>query len=234
MEGSTMKVTDDDYTVPDSNKHIGVSSSSFDLKSSLLSDAENFNDKGLHPLPIVEKEPIKGSGKWTDKKGTIADQTYVQKYFSGNIKEVKRLAILLDSIKLTFAIDIDGSIAVNIFQNAIVPRLPSRIQNKVESTACTKSPNGYHWLFEISRQDFPKGMRQHIYWTATQNGHSEIKVIGTNQYLVERGIGYKPIRGIETLATLSKGEAYELLRILDRFNKETKAIRKVGSKLVPY
>ena len=154
-----MKVTDEDYTVPDSNKRIGISNSFFDLKPSLLSDAENFNNRGFHPLPIVEKEPLKGSGKWTDNKGTIADQIYLRKYFSGNIQDVKRIAILLDSTKLAFAIDIDGAVALDIFQNKIVPRLPSDIQNKIESTAHTKSPNGYHWLFGISRRDFFKGYK---------------------------------------------------------------------------
>jgi hypothetical protein len=216
------------------NKDIRISSTSDFKSSSLLSDAENFNNKGFHPLPIVEKEPLKGSGKWTDRKGTIADRLYLQKYFGGNIQSVNRVAILLDSIKLGFAIDIDGAKALDTFQKKIVPRLSTGLQNKIENTTHTKSPNGHHWLFEISRQDFPKGIKQDIYWIAMQSGHTEIKVIGTNQYIVERGIGYKPIRGIKSLVTLSKREADELLSVLDRFNEETEAIKKAGSKLVPY
>ncbi len=204
----------------------------FKSSSSLFSDSENFNNNGFHPLPIVGKEPLKGSGKWTDKKGTIADQMYLQKYF-GDIQSVKRVAILLDSIKIGFAIDIDGAIALDIFQKKVVPRLSEGLQNKIDTTTHTRTANGgYHWLFEILRQDFPKGLTQGTYWTPIQNSHAEIKIIGSNQYLIERGDGYEPIRGIESLVALSQQEVNEFLSILDHFSKETQAIRKVGSKLV--
>ena len=176
----------------------------FKSSSSLFSDAENFNNNGFYPLPIVGKEPLKGSGKWTDRKGTIADRTYLQKYFCGDIQNVKRVAILLNSSKLGFAIDIDGVIALDIFQKKIVPRLSDGLQNKISTTTHTKTANGgYHWLFEILRQDFPKGLTQGTYWTSTQNSHAEIKIIGSNQYLIERGDGYELIRGIESLVALS-------------------------------
>lgn len=189
---------------PESNKGIAKSSNRFLKSDRLLSYAENFNNNGFHPLPIVEKEPTKGSGKWTDRKGTIADQEYLQKYFTGNIHDVNRVAILLDSINLAFAIDIDGDVALDTFQKKVVSRLSSSLQEKIENTTFTKSPNGYHWLFKVNRNEFPKGIKQNVYWTATQNSHAEIKVIGTNQYLVERGIGYEPIRDVESLVTLSK------------------------------
>ena len=77
-------------------------------------------------------------------------------------------------------------------------------------------------------------MTQGTYWTSIQNSHAEIKIIGSNQYLIERGDGYELIRGIESLVALSQQEVNEFLSILDRFSKETQAIRKVGSKLVQY
>lgn len=201
---------------------------------SLLPDAEDYNRREWHPLPIVEKEPLKGSGKWTDRKGTIADQIYLQKYFCNN-QDVRRVAILLDSIKFGFALDVDGAAAMEVFRTEIMHKLSIELRDKINATTHTRTANGgYHWLFEILRQDFPKGITQGTYWTSIQNGHAEIKVIGTNQYLIERGDGYEPIRGIESLITLSQQDANEFLSVLDTFDKETKAIRKVGSKLVPY
>jgi hypothetical protein len=152
---------------------------------SLFSDSENFNVHGFHPLPIVEKEPLKGSGSWTDKKGRIADDTYLHKYF-GNTQHVKRVAILLDSLKLAFAIDVDGAIAIDILQKMIIPRLSEGLKNKIHTTTHTKTANGgYHWLFELRRDDFPSGVRQETYWRTMKNGHAEIKIIGSNQYLIE-------------------------------------------------
>jgi hypothetical protein len=201
---------------------------------SLFSDSENFNIHGFHPLPIVEKEPLNGSGSWTERKRKIADYTYLHKYFE-NTHSVKRVAILLDSIKLAFAIDVDGAIAINILQKKIVPRLSEGLKYKIHKTTHTKTANGgFHWLFEIRREDFPSGVKQETYWRSMKNDHAEIKVIGSNQYLIERGVGYQPIRGIEALVELTPQEVSELFTELERFDKETKVMRRVSSKLQPY
>ena len=66
-------------------------------------------------------------------------------------------------------------------------------KNEIEWLCETRTANGgYHWLFEILCQDFPKGLTQGTYWTPIQNSHAEIKIIGSNQYLIERGDGYEP------------------------------------------
>ena len=200
---------------------------------SLFYESEKYTRLGWFTVGIKDKEPPKGC-TWTDKRGSVADIVYRQKYFCNN-DDVKRLAVLLDSIKLGFALDVDGTAAIDVFRYNIVPRLSVELQHKIGKTTHTRSASGgYHWLFEISRQDFPKGVTQGTYWTSIHNGHAEIKVLGTNQYLIERGDGYEPIRGIESIVILSQQEINELLRTLDRFDKETKAVRKIGSKLVQY
>jgi hypothetical protein len=184
---------------------------------------------------ISEKEPPKGC-TWTDKRGTVADVSFRQKYFCDNV-DVKRLAILLDSIKFGLALDVDGAKALQIFQRRILPRCSTGLRDKINKTTHTKTANsGYHWLFEIQRKDFPKGIEQRRYWTDKQNQHGEIKLMGTNQYLIERGAGYQQVenRGINSLVSLSKNEADEFLAVLDVFGKEAISIQNVSSKLLKY
>jgi hypothetical protein len=201
--------------------------------NSLFMDSEKCTRLGWFTVGIADKEPPKGC-TWTDKRGTVADVVYRQKYFCNN-DDVKRLAILLDSIKFGFALDVDGSKAMQIFQRKIIPRYSQGLQDKINMTTHTKTANsGNHWLFEIKRKDFPKGISQRQYWTDKQEKHGEIKLIGTNQYVIERGIGYHPIRGIESLVSLSQQEANEFLNILDEFDKETISIRNVSSRLLKY
>jgi hypothetical protein len=203
---------------------------------SLFYESENYTRHGWYAVPIGDKEPPKGC-TWTDKRGTIADVVYRQKYFCNN-EDVKRLAIILDSIKFGFSLDVDGSKAMQIFQRKIIPRYSQGLQEKINRTTHTKTANGgYHWLFEIRRQDFPDGIFQKQYWKDRQNGgHGELKIIGTNQYVIERGIGYEQVtnRGIESLVGLSKNEVNEFLSVLDTFDRETKAILNVSNKLLKY
>lgn len=196
-------------------------------------ESEKCTRFGWFTVGIADKEPPKGC-IWTVKRGTVADVVYRQKYFCNN-DDVKRLAILLDSIKLGFALDIDGAKALQIFQRKIMPRYSQGLQDKINMTTHTKTANsGYHWLFEIKRKDFPKGISQRQYWADKQEKHGEIKLIGTNQYVIERGKGYQPIRGIESLVSLSLQEANEFLSKLDDFNRETIVIQNVSSKLLKY
>jgi hypothetical protein len=105
------------------------------------------------------------------------------------------------------------------YSRKILPRFSQELQNKINRTTHTKTANsGYHWLFEIQRKDFPKGIVQKQYWKDNkQHEHGEIKVIGTNLYLIERGFGYESIRGIESSVILTKDETNELLAKLDTF-----------------
>jgi hypothetical protein len=201
---------------------------------SLLSEAEKYNRFQWHPIPIsAEKQPPKYC-TWVDRRGTLASRSFLEKYFCNN-QIVQRLAILLDSKKLGFALDVDGINSLYLFQKKIVPRYSSTVIEKINRTTHTRSANGgYHWLFEVLRNDFPRGIIQGTYWTSKKNNHEEIKVIGSNQYLIERGTGYEPIRGIESVVTLSKDEADEFLNGLDEFEKETKAVMSIGIKIMHY
>jgi hypothetical protein len=201
---------------------------------SLLSEAKNYSLHNWFPIPIgAEKQPPKGC-TWTDKRGTSASKEYLEEYFNNN-HGVKRLAILLESSKLGFALDLDGLTAQDIFRRKVLSKCSPGLQDKINQTTHTRTANGgYHWLFEILRIDFPKGIAQRTYWTSKQNDHGEIKVIGSNQYLIERGKDYEPVRGIESLVTFTKEEADEFLDVLDKFNKETTTIKNVGNKIVQY
>jgi hypothetical protein len=61
-------------------------------------------------------------------------------------------------------------------------------------------------------------------------------MIGTNQYVIERGTGYEQVanRGMETIVTFSKEEVNELLDVLDTFEEETKTILNLSNKLLKY
>jgi hypothetical protein len=80
---------------------------------SLFFESESYTRHGWFTVGITEKEPPKGC-TWTDKRGSVADARYREKYFCNN-EDVKRLAIILDSIKFGFALDIDGAKALQIF-----------------------------------------------------------------------------------------------------------------------
>ena len=201
--------------------------------NSLFDESEKYTRLGWFTVPITDKEPPKGC-TWIDKRGTVADVVYRQKYFCNN-DDVKRLAILLDSIKLGFALDVDGAKGMLIFKRKILQNCSPSLRDRINTTTHTKTANaGYHWLLEIQRKDFPKGMPQRTYWTDTQNEHGEIKLIGTNQYLIERGIGYEPVRSIESLITPPKDEVNELLSVLDRFGKEINVIQSISNSLIKY
>jgi hypothetical protein len=134
--------------------------------NSLFYESEKYTRLGWFTIGIKDKEPPKGC-TWTDKRGSVADLIYRQKYFCNN-EDVKRLAIILDSIKFGFALDIDGSKALQIFQRKIIPRCSHGLQDKINRTTHTKTANsGFHWVFEIQRKDFPKGIPQRQYWKDT-------------------------------------------------------------------
>jgi hypothetical protein len=206
---------------------------------SLYDESEKYTCFGWHSLGIIgegnEKCPQVGDD-WTGKRGTLPAREYLEYTFRNN-QNIKRLAILLDSVKYGFALDIDGPNASQIFQEKVLSRYSQQLQDKINKTTHTRTANnGYHWLFEIHRQDFPNGISQKKYWLDKENAHGEIKVIGTNQYLIERGKGYEAFagRGIESTVTLSKEEVNEFLGILDEFERETKAISSVAGKLIKY
>ena len=203
------------------------------MGSSLLDESEKYMRAGFLTIPISSeivngkktKKPPKDSGSWTKHKGSVYDRAYREKWFAPNNNEVESLAIAMDSEKLCIGFDVDGIEGFNIFINKILNKLSPPLQDKINKTAHTKTPSGgFHWMFEISRTDFPSEIKSKDLWTSPYASHSEIKFFGTTKYLIERGQGYECIRGIDCLQSLGKDELNELLSVCERFSMESKAI----------
>ena len=110
------------------------------------------------------KKPPRGSGFWTKHKGNVYDRAYREKWFARDNKEVECLAIAMNSIKLCIGLDIDGIEGFKVFINKILNKLSLPSQDKINKTAHTKTPSGgFHWIFEISREDFPLEIKLGIY-----------------------------------------------------------------------
>jgi hypothetical protein len=149
---------------------------------------------------------------------------------------VDKLAIILDSGPiLGFAIDSDGAKAIDLFRNKVIARLPLSIQTKMHETTQTKSAGGgQHWLFRIDRTDFPEGIPDQTYWKSGKSDHSGLEIIGSNQYIIERGFGYGEIKGIECTINLTKIEANTITRRLAKLRHELEAFSEVCGKLAQY
>jgi P4 family phage/plasmid primase-like protien len=136
----------------------------------------------------------------------------------------------MNSIKLCIGFDVDGMEGFNIFTNKILSKLPPSLQDKINKTAHTKTPSGgFHWIFKLSRTDFQFEIKSKDLWTSPYASHSEIKLFGTEKYLIERGPGYECIRDIDYLQSLNKDALNDLLIVCERFSAESKAISKISS-----
>jgi hypothetical protein len=209
----------------------------------LLDESEKYTRSGLLTIPISSeivngkktKKPPKGSGFWTKHKGDVYDRKYREKWFAPENNEVEYLAISMDSKKLCIGFDVDGVEGFNIFINKILDKLSPSLLSKINKTAHTKTPSGgFHWIAEISRNEFPLGIKSKNLWISPYASHSEIKLFGTTKYLIERGPGYNCIRDIGCLQTLRKDELNELLSLCDRFSEESKAIARISSTNLKY
>jgi hypothetical protein len=194
----------------------------------LLEQAKILTQYGFCVIPVKEKRPILES--WTIRRKQQATEQELFTWFSNG--KADNAAITIDNTE--FGIDTDGPKYESIFLNELVSALSSGLQEKVRKTMYTKTPNnGYHRTFRINSEDFPDGIRKREY--VSSNGeHGQILLIGKDNYLVERGIGYEPIRGVECIATLTKLEVEELLTVLETFKKQRDAIIKVAKILRPY
>jgi hypothetical protein len=187
-------------------------------------------------IPANEhKQPA--CGTVVDKRGKLSTAEELVAYFGHNEdKKARWLAVLLDSPIPLGSLDLDGT-GVRTFQNKVIPRCSEQLRIKIEKTMKTKTPNnGLHILFRIRQEDFPSGIQTRKYWIDIANGkrHNEINLMGTGHYMVERGLGYVAINGPESLVTMSKEDMLELLKILEEFEKETKAVRNSANKLAEY
>lgn len=204
---------------------------------SLLLVAEEFTFQyGIGVIP-VDGSKHQVLEKVVDKRGRVATREELEDFFGPNgSKKAQWLAIILDSPKPLAALDLDGN-GLGVFQNKIPPRCSEGLKIAINTTMRTKTPrNGLHIIFKMRSEDFPSGVHTREYWRELGNGkgHSQINLMGTGYYLVERGPGYKSINDLKCLVTLSKKQVKELLYVLEHFESEAKAIRNVCETLVKY
>ena len=132
--------------------------------------------------------------------------------------------------------DLDD-LGLDVFQTRVLPKCSQGLQTAINSTMRTKTPrNGVHIVLRIKSEDFPRGIHTKEYWNDLGNGHrhNQVNLMGTGYYLVERGPGYKSIKGPECLVTVGKEQVLELLKILQGLKSVTNVIRTVGTEILQY
>lgn len=73
----------------------------------------------------IKKIPPKGSGEWSNHRGTVYNIEYRRKWFA-QTPGVVAITIAMNSIKISIALDIDGCRARKIFHRWLLPKfLPS-------------------------------------------------------------------------------------------------------------
>ena len=165
----------------------------------LIIEARKLTNCGFPVIPTKNKIPIE---KWTDRRNQRATEQELVRWFSNGKSD--GIAIPINNTE--FAIDTDGTCEL-LFLNKVVTRLSQKLQDAVNTTTHTKTPNGHHRLLKINAQDFPEGIKEKVY--VRLNDHNEIVVKGRNHCLVERGPGYEIINDIESLVTLRKEQVEE-------------------------
>ncbi len=102
---------------------------------------------------------------------------------------------------------------------------------------------GDHFLLDIKREYFPLlnlkfGNATEIattkIWRSNNGEHSEIALIGTKSCLIERGKGYRSIRGLEYEEMLTREELVDMLAGCEAFQTEWKVISECIKILSPY
>jgi hypothetical protein len=192
--------------------------------TTLLECAKKFTQYGIPVIPTKNKIPVE---KWTERRNQIATEQELVAWFSNG--KANGMAIPINNTE--FAIDTDGTCEC-LFLNKVVARLPKDIQDAVNNTTHTKTPNGDHRLFRINSQDFPEGIKEKVYLKL--NDHNEIALKGKNHCLVERGPGYDIINDIDSLIILQKDQVNQLLKTLDVVKAETNGVKTIVGALLPY
>src|SRR5215207_4507261 len=173
--------------------------------TTLLEYGRKFTQCGFPVIPTKNKIPV---AKWTDRRQRCATDEELVTWFSNG--KADGIAIPINNTE--FAIDTDG-VCESLFSNKVIARLSQELQEAVDKTTHTKTPNGHHRLLKINAQDFPEGIKEKVY--VKLDDHNEIALKGRNHCLVERGPGYEIINDIDSLVTLRKKEVEELLKALE-------------------
>jgi len=197
-----------------------------DIKDKLLAEAKQYLDCGRKVVTINGKKPTLVG--WTPLKDMEISTEQVRSWLSSPLAE--RIAVLLDKSLLAF--DYDGA-GEYVIWDKLVPRCTSEIRDAFHKTTLTKTPNGGHVLFGIDASDFPEGLSETQCWW-NGKGHNQVILLSQNKYLIERGIGYEAIRGIDCLVILTKPQVSELISLLQLVRSETIAIKTSADELLQY
>jgi Bifunctional DNA primase/polymerase, N-terminal len=196
----------------------------------LISEARKLTERGFPIIPLNDKIPIIG---YEHKRNQLATTSEIDLWFSNGNSHVPMangIAIAINSTE--FGIDTDGDKCESAFLNEIVSNLSTELQDKICKTMYTKTPHGYHRMFNVLPEDFPDGIKERT--IAKSEGHSEIAVKGNDHILFERGPGYVTVNDVDCIVTLSKEETIQLLEALDRFKAETNAVKTIVGTLIPH
>ena len=168
-------------------------------KEILLNEARQYLEHGRKIITINGKKPT--LEEWTSLREMQISIEQVQDWLSSPLAE--RIALLLDKSLLAF--DYDGA-GEYVIWDKLVPRCSKELQKVFHQTTLTKTPHGGHVLFGIDTKDFPGGLREiQCWWNGKE--HNQVILLSQNKYLVERGTGYQPVRGITSLGTTIHGSS---------------------------
>jgi hypothetical protein len=209
-----------------------------ELKNILLAEAKHYLEYGkkVVTVKITEDGAKKPTlEKWTPLRNVGIDIEQVERWLSN--PEAKYIAILLDKAHLALDYDRSGEYVV---WDKLVPRCSPKLQEAFHKTTFTKSPEGGHLLFGMNPEEFSdnikdsdKGFGEIQYWSNGEE-HNEVVLLSPTKYLVERGIGYLGVRGIESLVTLDKPTVLEFVDLLKRGSREDSAVKKSVDALLKY
>jgi hypothetical protein len=205
-------------------------SSNENIDNRICSIAEKYTNNGFTWVALGEdKKPVEKT--WTDKRGRLRTSEECNTWF-GNGNSTKAIGVIIHHTEI--ALDTDGN-GEYYFVKKVYPRFSNDLQKAIDLTAHTKTPHGHHRLFRINEQDFPEGINGNGREYYKGNGeHEEIKLICKDHYLIEYGHGYEEIKSIEYAVILSKQLVNELLITLERFKRETNAIKTITNTLKSY
>jgi P4 family phage/plasmid primase-like protien len=222
------------------------------MTTDLFEESTRLTEDGRLTIPFcyaktqygqIKKFPAKGSGEWSNQRGTVYNVEYRRKWFA-ETADVVAIAIAMNSIKVSIALDIDGYEARKIFHKWILSKFAPSLQHKIRRTTHTLSPGGGdHFVLGIKREYFPllhlkfgdaTEVKTAKIWKSDKGEHSEITLIGTKSCLIERGLGYQNLRELECEEMLERKELVNMLASCEAFQTEYEVMSECVKILSPY
>ena len=186
--------------------------------TSLYELATKLTDKRIPVIPVKNKKAII---PWTERRHRLATDEELKEWFANG----KGCCAGIPINNSEFAIDTDGN-GETVFRNRLLPRFSDILRKKMQDTTQSKTPHGYHRIFNINEQEIPDGIKTKSVVTYG-NDHNGIEIIGKGHLLVIYGSGYETVIDIDAIETLSKLEVGELLDKLNVFRAETSGIKTI-------